>query len=110
MINITKSGNNSKAISVKDIALPTVENVMQCKVSEKGNRTFHYKREAFEVFVPDGSYEIAVQVTAYVKAGTIHSIKQPIVKQPTNAKKDAVQALIACGFTPEDAARLVKGK
>ena len=115
MINLTKNGSNSKAIVFKDVALPTVEDVMQCKASDKGNRTFHYKREAFEVFVPDGSFEVVVQVTAYVKAGTVHSTKHPVtdpikVAAAGETKRNAVKALMACGFTPEEAARMVKGK
>lgn len=115
MIKVTKSGSNSTAIIIKDIAIPTVENVMECKASDKGNRTFHYKREAFDVFVEDGSYQMVVQVTAYMKAGTVHSIKDPVVDPVKVAKigdtkRDAIKALVACGFTPQEAVEMVKVK
>lgn len=112
MISVIKQGTNSKAISIKDIPLPTVDQVMDFQPSAKGNRTFHYKRDAFEVFVPDGMYEVVVQVTAYVKAGSAHSTKDHVVKQPIKptTTKEAIEALVAYGFSPEDAMRLVKGK
>ena len=115
MISVTKQGKDSKAIVIKDIAIPTVEQVMECKPSDKGNRTFHYKRDTFEVFVPDGSFEVVVQVTAYAKAGTMHNMKHPVtdpikVAADGDKKRNAVKALMACGFSPEEAARMVKGK
>ena len=109
MFNVIKEGKNATKITIDPVALPTVDDLQDLQTSEKGNKTFFYKRDGFHVAVEDGMYDVTVQVTAYVRAA---SIVASTAEKPKASPNDAVMqalasGLAASGFTPEDIAELL---
>lgn len=108
MFNVIKEGKNATKITIDAIDLPNVADLHDLTTSEKGNKTFFYKRDAFHVAVKDGMYDVTVQVTAYVRASSIVGTAEKPKVKPEDAMMQAIASgLAASGFTPEDIAELL---
>lgn len=109
MFNVIKEGKNATKITIDAIDLPTVGDLQDLQTSEKGNKTFFYKRDGFHVAVQDGIYDVTVQLTAYVRASSIidtYAANKP-KPGPEDPRLQAIASgLAASGFSPEEIAAL----
>ena len=71
MKRLVLTNSKSKANIVVEFDTLSVADVLNIDSSDKGNRTFIYAKDQEEIFTDDGQYTIQIQVTAWVKPGTI---------------------------------------
>lgn len=109
LINV--SGNK---IVFGEVTLPSVEEVLELKQSEKGNRTFFQTHDVDQVWVNDGGYRVHVMITCYVEAGSItgNEVAEAISDKDKAiadmAKK--ITALKKAGFTEAEIKQILKLK
>jgi len=112
IVTISKEGSNSTEIRLNPIKLPTVEEILDLKQSDKGNRTFHQSREAEDVWVVDGGYTVRIMLTVYAEAGSItgDSIAEAVTTKDSILAEDArkISALKKAGYSEAEAIALVK--
>lgn len=112
---------NNKLISISgdkivfsEITLPSVEETLNLRQSEKGNRTFFQCHDVEQVWVNDGGYRVHVMVTCYVEAGSItgnevaEAISSSDMALAETARK--IAALRKAGFSDIEIKQILKLK
>jgi hypothetical protein len=109
LINV--SGNK---IAFGTVEVPTVEEALELKQSEKGNRTFFQAHDVEQIWVNDGGYRVHVMVTCYIEAGTItgNEVAEAISDKDKAIAETAkkIAALKKAGFTEAEIKQILKLK
>lgn len=121
LLEVDIMARNNKLIRVSEdkivfseVTLPSVEEVLDLRQSEKGNRTFFQCHDVEQVWVTDGGYRIHVMVTCYVEAGSItgNEVAEAISDKDKALAEVAkkIAALKKAGFTEKEIKQILKLK
>lgn len=97
-----------------EVTLPSVDEALELRQSEKGNRTFYQCHDVEQVWVQDGGYTVHVLVTCYIEAGSItgNEIAEAISDKDKALAETArkIAALKKVGFSDAEIKQILKLK